>query len=165
MSYSLGLNIDFIRAARLRTFAITTVSSFGASLLNPRAPFTTVLTYGLFSSDDGLDVRIISIIASSTVLVARGADAAGRNSEWAHRGGRLRGLGANQRNLLNSHVYRPRYSDSMNFPLGIILELVLEGRLPNPTPQDVVLCHATRTMISRRGEYQDMCTMYRGSWL
>ena len=69
----LGLNIDFIRAARFGTFAITTVSSFGASLLNPRAPFTTVLTYGLFSSDDGLDVRIIfdhRVIDGATVARA-----------------------------------------------------------------------------------------------
>jgi hypothetical protein len=55
----LGLNIGRQRGNFFGTFAVSVYSALGAESLHPLAPLTTLLNYGVMSSDGVLDVRII----------------------------------------------------------------------------------------------------------
>jgi hypothetical protein len=55
----IALNVGRYRANYFGTFALSTVSSLGADLLEPRSPLTTLLTYGVISNDGRVMVRVI----------------------------------------------------------------------------------------------------------
>ena len=55
----IALNIGRYRANYFGTFALSTVSSLGADLLEPRSPLTTLLTYGVMSDEGRVTVRVI----------------------------------------------------------------------------------------------------------
>jgi hypothetical protein len=59
MLWWIALNIGRYRANYFGTFALSTVSSLGADLLEPRSPLTTLLTYGVMSGEGRMAVRII----------------------------------------------------------------------------------------------------------
>ncbi|OWK43220.1 hypothetical protein [Fimbriiglobus ruber] len=55
----LGLNLSGKkRADTIGTFGLTTVSGAGAGLLTPLAPAATILNYGPFAADGGIDLRL-----------------------------------------------------------------------------------------------------------
>jgi hypothetical protein len=55
----IALNIGRHRANYFGTFGLSTVSSLGADLLEPRSPLTTLITYGVMSDDGRVTVRVI----------------------------------------------------------------------------------------------------------
>jgi hypothetical protein len=55
----LTLNVPRFRKRFCGTFAITSVGSLGADLLTPRAPVTSLLTYGPLGDDGKLKVRLL----------------------------------------------------------------------------------------------------------
>jgi len=54
-----ALNLARVRANYFGTFGLSTVSSIGADILQPRAPLTTVVTYGVIGGDGSVTVRVI----------------------------------------------------------------------------------------------------------
>ena len=55
----LGLNIGRQRGNYFGTFAVSVYSALNAESLHPLSPVTTLLNYGVISSDGRVDVRII----------------------------------------------------------------------------------------------------------
>ena len=55
----IALNIPRSRKRYFGTFAITSVGTLGADLLTPRAPVTSLLTYGPLDNDGTLRVRLL----------------------------------------------------------------------------------------------------------
>ena len=55
----IALNIPHLRKRFFGTFVITSVGFQGAAMLNPIAPFTSLLTYGPIQSDGELTVRLV----------------------------------------------------------------------------------------------------------
>jgi hypothetical protein len=55
----LGLNLGWKRARFFGTFGLSTVTSFGAELINVIWPTGTVLTYGMLAPDGTIDVRLV----------------------------------------------------------------------------------------------------------
>ena len=69
----IGLNWARQRANYFGTFALSTVSSLGTDILNPRSPATTLLTYGVISGDGRVTVRVIfdhRVVDAATVARA-----------------------------------------------------------------------------------------------
>jgi hypothetical protein len=55
----LGLNIGRQRGNYFGTFALSVYSALNAESLHPLTPLTTLLNYGVISSDGNVNVRII----------------------------------------------------------------------------------------------------------
>jgi hypothetical protein len=57
--WSIGLNFGRQRANYFGTFALSVYSALNAESLHPLTPLTTLLNYGVISSDGSVNVRII----------------------------------------------------------------------------------------------------------
>jgi hypothetical protein len=55
--WGFGFNVGRFRPNYFGTFAVTTVGPAGASAIYPIAPVTTIIGYGQFLADGGIDVR------------------------------------------------------------------------------------------------------------
>lgn len=55
----LGLNWGRQRARHFGTFGVSVYSALGAESLHPLSPLTTILNYGVFSSDGQVDLRVV----------------------------------------------------------------------------------------------------------
>jgi hypothetical protein len=71
----LGLNIGRQRANYFGTFGLSVYSALNAESLHPLTPLTTLLNYGVISSDGDVNVRIIydhRVMNGATVARALG---------------------------------------------------------------------------------------------
>ena len=55
----LALNHAPHRANHFGTFGLSTISSTGTEILQPRSPLTTVVTYDAIGADGGVTLRVI----------------------------------------------------------------------------------------------------------
>jgi hypothetical protein len=59
MAWWIALNLPRVRGNYFGTFGLSTISASGTEILQPRAPVTTVLTYGVIDGDGRVTVRAV----------------------------------------------------------------------------------------------------------